>query len=857
MKNSSQKQHIAARDGAAPILVVMVLFGVSLVVLAAYLSTSLVQQRANSRATYFGEARNAAEGVAEYALAEVTRRAFAFSTLTTNPLSGYVLEPSDLNFLAPQNPITFVNTDPLAHVVQSSLQYRCGNLSPRPSGPIVLSAVDPVYRGTLDAGQTMSVRTFYLYAKASVKDGTGQLRTAYVKQAISVREQSWLNYAVFYNMDMEFHSGPDFTIRGPVHTNGDAYVAAGSGKFFKAYATFSAQGKILRELKYNKTLSFGGSNINGAVSFISNGTGTEAALKTMAEADDSNRSGWYDYSKARWNKNLQDGAYGVPAFAPDGMPTYTPENFATGTVELRNDAWLLIEPQLSTTVASIVPMVDVDLCSYPKGRYGQKRAKDVAGNPDPNAPENIKLSALAGFTIKVQPILAVGDIPKWKLCFPVATDNTNPVSKENLPRRNADGTPIVVTFDPFGFDETDGQPLAQQQIKEALKVRLRQVITFVKYRDGGTAGAVWGVGGTNPVNATTSRLVKWQDDLTAHGGGLEENYAIYDRREGYSLTANRQMGLKGAFHLLRIDMNRLNALIRDDVAAAAGLWRRPSDGTDCRPQRCWSGVVYVELPHAGFTASRFPPATTDGDMIRPAQGPFYPAAGVVPEMPGYAVALVNAKVLPRMIQDLSRRSDGFSIATNGPLYIVGDYNADGNAGTGSDSAPDTVSLVPTATSEIPSLIAADAVTVLSSTWITNANAFRDSVTAKQDASDFTEVSSAIITGLVPTRPNATDPIWSGGVHNLVRYLENWGGSIYRYRGSLCAIYESEVAKGFWYQNNFPWYDPPTRQMGFHQFLAQGWFPPGTPIKRTVRRMNLSDIYKTEYDAAIPVDAASL
>jgi hypothetical protein len=36
-------------------------------------------------------------------------------------------------------------------------------------------------------------------------------------------------------------------------------------------------------------------------------------------------------------------------------------------------------------------------------------------------------------------------------------------------------------------------------------------------------------------------------------------------------------------------------------------------------------------------------------------------------------------------------------------------------------------------------------------------------------------------------------------------------------------------------------------MGYHQFLSQGWFPPGTPVKRTIRRTNYEDIYKSTYD----------
>jgi hypothetical protein len=85
------------------------------------------------------------------------------------------------------------------------------------------------------------------------------------------------------------------------------------------------------------------------------------------------------------------------------------------------------------------------------------------------------------------------------------------------------------------------------------------------------------------------------------------------------------------------------------------------------------------------------------------------------------------------------------------------------------------------------------------------------------------------------------------VHNLVRLLEDWGVN-YRFRGSLGVLFENEVAKGKYHEGHNPYYEPPTRDMGYHQYLSQGRFPPATPIKRTVRRMNLQDITEAQYNA---------
>ncbi len=35
----------------------------------------------------------------------------------------------------------------------------------------------------------------------------------------------------------------------------------------------------------------------------------------------------------------------------------------------------------------------------------------------------------------------------------------------------------------------------------------------------------------------------------------------------------------------------------------------------------------------------------------------------------------------------------------------------------------------------------------------------------------------------------------GGVHNFLRYIENWGGATLSYRGSLVSLYYSQYATG--------------------------------------------------------------
>ncbi|MDY0187680.1 MAG: PilX N-terminal domain-containing pilus assembly protein [Syntrophus sp. (in: bacteria)] len=158
-----------------------------------------------------------------------------------------------------------------------------------------------------------------------------------------------------------------------------------------------------------------------------------------------------------------------------------------------------------------------------------------------------------------------------------------------------------------------------------------------------------------------------------------------------------------------------------------------------------------------------------------------------------AVRLVNGSEMP---------SDGLSVVTNNPLYIKGDYN----------------------TNNDPAGIFADAVTVLSNNW---SDANSTSGLSSRTASS-TEVNAAIMTG----NKNTAGSQYSGGVENLIRFLENWSGKTYTYSGSLTCLWESQQATGNW-PGTGTVYNPPTRNWSYGVSLSN--LPPGTPRVRNLER----------------------
>jgi len=167
---------------------------------------------------------------------------------------------------------------------------------------------------------------------------------------------------------------------------------------------------------------------------------------------------------------------------------------------------------------------------------------------------------------------------------------------------------------------------------------------------------------------------------------------------------------------------------------------------------------------------------------------------------------------------------GLAIASENPVYIQGDYNANvKGAGWGS--------------TEVPSSVAGDAVTLLSVQW-SDVNSFVNPYTTAGKTGNTTWYRTAIIGGnTVPfTQPNYAgvpqDFGTDGGVHNFLRYIEAWGGTL-EYQGSIVDLFTSRQANGTFKCCGVV-YSPPTRGYNFDiTFLTPTSLPPRTPLFRDV------------------------
>ncbi|MBL8152005.1 MAG: hypothetical protein JNN15_18955, partial [Blastocatellia bacterium] len=238
------------------------------------------------------------------------------------------------------------------------------------------------------------------------------------------------------------------------------------------------------------------------------------------------------------------------------------------------------------------------------------------------------------------------------------------------------------------------------------------------------------------------------------------------------------------------------------------------------------------------------------------RGPYTPKAPLNPRIdlsnsPNHlfrrAVRLVNGQNLSRtgtgsLTATLGlNQNRGITIATENPAYVQGNYNTGIPTTFGSPTPPANYP-----GPQVPCSVVADAVTVLSNAW-TDAISYLSPYNPGGRAASTTAYRFAVLTG----RPRSglfnganDDPMWGvvgtnprnepddtrlyGGVHNFLRYIENWGGQRLTYTGALIDGWDSWQANGTFKCCNTV-YQPPTRDYTFNTaYLDPKQLPPGTP-----------------------------
>jgi len=175
---------------------------------------------------------------------------------------------------------------------------------------------------------------------------------------------------------------------------------------------------------------------------------------------------------------------------------------------------------------------------------------------------------------------------------------------------------------------------------------------------------------------------------------------------------------------------------------------------------------------------------------------------------------------------------GLTIASENPVYVEGNYNAPGGSFSGADT---------------PSAILADAVTLLSVNW-NDVNSFNSpySDSGRTAVTSFYRMAILAGKGLAFPQPTtgsvAQDFGTDGGLHNFLRYIENWSCCTLNYSGSLVSFFFNEQLVGTYKEGASVVYDPPTRGYNFDSnFLTPALLPPRTPTFRDINTLGFTQL----------------
>jgi len=703
---------------------------------AALLKYSGSEFRLNQRNNLRFQAKNGAEAMLEYGASEIMMRLqknlnFSNGELTGNPLTTGATRKSTL-FPTSAGSYNNVGSSGLNFWVSQYTEPTTRYVDPADPG----NAYDPL------RGQFARTQTIRLLASAT-SSVPGLSVTQYATQSIEIRDVSLFNYAIFYNIAMEFHPGPNMTVTGPVHSNVDTYMTSNTGNTLEFLSTVTSAGRILnaaldssrtigRNISFTNGLDVNLNNVPDVIginSGITNASGT--SLGTYVDTNLGSRSTGNTFAQIAsqvWRGNVQDSSMGIVA---QNLPAITANNSA--------DAHTLIE------------------------------RPDSGGNA---ALESQKYSNKAGLYI-FQAANSAG-APPAPVVFKVAADAVayralNTAARVTWLATAANKDKIVVL--PTGVINTD---------RRMRDKREGQTVSTIDINLGALRTAV-----ANTASATNIKA--WDSGASTY-------------------TANHNLDA---------------TVTRNGVTDTA-----------------WNGTVYVDVenPNEGYTA------TSDiGSM----------GAGTGTKT---AVRLINGASVPNRNDFATGTADGFTLATNAAVYIVGNLNSPGpNTGTRGGTAVGTETNpqvnIPK-DGEDPVAIVADAVNILSNAWVSGGLPAGDA-TSGNNASTLnatpTEISAAFLTGNVPTNTGAST--YSGGVENFPRFHENWSGDQFRYRGSMVALFNSTVATAPW-SNSSTVYSPPTRVWGFNQMFQQGRQPPGTPRIRSFRRVSFADLTQAQFNTLL-------
>ena len=701
-------------------------------------------------------------------------------------------------------------------------------------------------------------------------------------------------FGIFADGDIDYFAGPAFTFKGRVHTNGNLYLASGSTLALFDKAT--AFGNIVTDRLENNHLTSSG--YTGTI-YLPNASGgcdvSQPATHCLASTskDPASWSGgipptagsqtanWITTSTSTYNGFVANAATGVrrlslPFVGQGVQPVQIIRKPIAGELAgtTLNASRLYTKAQIRVLMADtqadlhperglIADGQDVDLNVQNTATFPVAGGYSVGGTVYPFAQADTSKDA--------NWVKNVRD-PAGTTTWPLFADKTNVAGVQHhtwlrVEYKNAAGNWVGVTTEWLGLGfARDFEP---PKTAGSNPVHPNAILLLQELADRNGDGTHNGTDGM----------------LTAASEKIAYNYYpinFYDDREGHprdtNLAVAANCNINGVMNAVELDVGNLRRWLGQTAGGQAVI---AGSGTlvDFVQQNGY--VLYFSdrrgmVPQGGVTIGEYgfedivnsgsaagapdgaleaPTASSPEDVNQNGTLDVYGAADVGdgfgidvtlsnPRNPyqavncgtvGRANRVTGARHVLKLVDgtlgNLPVRLDnatppgGFTVASENPVYVQGDYNASTGAGYGDPHAA--------------AAIIADAVTLLSNNW-SDSNDLKNPNNLGGRAGNSSWYRMAVAAGktLAFPQPNwgSEDFGTDGGMHNFLRYLESWGGTL-NYEGSLVSLYSSQYATGV-FKCCTTVYSPPTRAYQFDQlFLQPQNLPPGTPMFQDVDNLS--------------------
>ncbi len=685
MKTNFSSTH--PQRGSALVTVTMLSLGL-MIILAGILGYSLNERRMNYREGMRLEARNAAEAVSEYGLAQVRQLMQSVSDFTSTRFTsneGALSVPTSSFWgggnvtgngtYAPELIIGLVS--PITQGSTTALYYY------NPSDPD--NANDPL-KGCYAFRFDIKV-----ISKATVvppAGGAGGSQTCYMTQTLSSRASPLFSYAVFYNMDMEISPGPTMNIIGAVHANGSLYarknsssgtaslnfvgpvtVSGGVYANVAKYPTTNADGSIDNMLSGTDNVNYS-TAAGGLVGMKSTaGVWQDQMWGTTTESSTTQAS-FRTWSSQTFQGNLQSSVHGIQPSNPSGIPPYNPATANPGTpnYDAGNSARSFIVTPLRTSETGNHTMDAGYDANVEAQKYSRKSGLYIVVNPTST--------------------VRVGRKPDGSVTNDDATSFTVPAWSYRV--FNKDGVELVLPGQPtYGNGNATSNTAHTNWNGGTAIINIRKAeMTDMRRASFDFLSARSATNPYLPKNITTIDV-----DITELKKAVDRTVNGLSTSTVYSTVAPNS-GTWGSFIYnaaatpAATTITDANLMTDTSQVAASG----------------WNGGIYIY----SIDADQQPFQSDNSSANTLYRGLTDPSG----------VRLINGRGrVASATSATSTRELGLTITTNDALYILGNYNADGTvipqtaAGTTNDGTSNSGRYYETG--EQPCSVASDATTILS------------------------------------------------------------------------------------------------------------------------------------------------